>query len=57
MTPDGVLVQFSLVLPPFVADNPNRPRRFEQEARAAAALNQPNILAVFRWGRTKMRRI
>jgi serine/threonine protein kinase len=30
----------------FVAD-PDRLRRFEQEARAAAALNHPNILAVY----------
>lgn len=34
------------ILPPEVADDPDRLRRFEQEARAAAALNHPNILSV-----------
>jgi eukaryotic-like serine/threonine-protein kinase len=38
------------VLPTFVAQNPDRLRRFEQEAQAAAALNHPNILAVHRFG-------
>src|SRR4026208_154979 len=34
------------VLPASVSADPERLRRFEQEARAAAALNHPNILAV-----------
>src|SRR5512141_1523704 len=35
------------VLPPAYSLDPARLHRFEQEARAAAALNHPNILAVF----------
>jgi eukaryotic-like serine/threonine-protein kinase len=38
------------VLPAFVSRDPDRLRRFEQEAQAAAALNHPNILAVHRFG-------
>ena len=38
------------VLPPFFAADKERLRRFEQEAQAAAALNHPNILAVFQMG-------
>ena len=38
------------VLPASLASNPDRLRRFEQEATAAAALNHPNILAVYRMG-------
>ena len=35
------------VLPASFSADPDRLRRFEQEARAAAALNHPNILAVY----------
>ena len=35
------------VLPESLTSDPERLRRFEQEARAAAALNHPNILAVY----------
>jgi serine/threonine protein kinase len=35
------------VLPSGLADNADRLRRFEQEARAAGALNHPNILAIY----------
>lgn len=35
------------VLPAGLADDPERLQRFEQEARAAAALNHPNILALY----------
>ena len=35
------------VLPAAFSADPDRLRRFEQEARAAAALNHPNILAVY----------
>ena len=38
------------VLPSFLPADPDRLRRFEQEARAAAALNHPNILVVFQLG-------
>jgi eukaryotic-like serine/threonine-protein kinase len=39
------------ILPPDVAEDPERLRRFESEARAAAALNHPNILVVHDVGR------
>src|SRR5262245_17982282 len=38
------------VLPSIYSNDLDRLRRFEQEARAAAALNHPNILAVFQMG-------
>ena len=38
------------VLPGLSTADPDRLRRFEQEARAAAALNHPNILAVYQMG-------
>jgi serine/threonine protein kinase/Tol biopolymer transport system component len=38
------------ILPSYFSQDPDRLRRFEQEAQAAAALNHPNILAVHRFG-------
>jgi serine/threonine protein kinase len=38
------------VLPAALSSDPDRLARFEQEARAAAALNHPNILSVFDLG-------
>jgi len=38
------------VLPAVVSSDPERLRRFEQEAAAAAALNHPNLLAVHQLG-------
>ena len=38
------------VLPPLLTHDPDRLRRFEQEARAAAALNHPNIVAMYQMG-------
>jgi serine/threonine protein kinase/Tol biopolymer transport system component len=35
------------VLPEYLTSDPDRLRRFEQEARATAALSHPNILAIF----------
>ena len=44
------------VLPESVTSDPDRLRRFEQEARAAAALNHTNILAVHQMARSLRRR-
>ena len=42
------------VLPAGFAADPERLRRFEQEARAAAALNHPNILTVYDVGHERL---
>ena len=41
------------VLPPSCSDDADRIRRFTQEAQAAAALNHPNILAVYQIGQER----
>jgi eukaryotic-like serine/threonine-protein kinase len=40
------------ILPGALASDPERLHRFEQEAKAAAALSHPNILVVYRFGTT-----
>src|SRR6476619_6067908 len=42
-------VALKVLLPDFANDN-ERVRRFEQEAKSASALNHPNILTVFEVG-------
>jgi serine/threonine protein kinase len=39
------------ILPPQYSQDPDRLRRFEQEARAAGMLNHPNVLSVYAIGR------
>lgn len=41
------------ILPSTFSENPDRLRRFQQEARAAGLLNHPNILAIYDVGTEK----
>jgi Tol biopolymer transport system component len=41
------------MLPPAVADRPDRLERFEREAKLTGALNHPNIVAIYELGRHK----
>ncbi len=43
------------LLPPYLSQHSDRRRRFEQEARAASALNHPNILTIHEIGQVEDR--